>query len=78
MDMRARSSRIAGEPPDRRPERDMVAGRDRAARSRRVPTTCRQPRMSVATIGTPIAAASIAERGKPSRCEARTKMSIPA
>lgn len=35
-------------------------------------TTCRQPRMSVATMGSPLAAASMAERGNPSRCDART------
>ena len=55
------------------------APRSRAGTSRPVTpssTTWRQPRMSVATTGTPIAAASIGERGKPSRCDASTKRSI--
>ena len=41
-------------------------------------TTCRQPRMSVATTGSPMAAASMAERGKPSRYDASTYMSNAA
>ena len=39
-------------------------------------TTSRQPRMSVSTSGSPIAAASIAERGSPSRQDASTKTSM--
>ena len=40
-------------------------------------TTWRQPRTSVATTGRPLAAASIAARGKPSRCDGRTNTSAP-
>ncbi len=41
-------------------------------------TTCRLPRMSVATTGRPIAVASIAERGMPSRQLAVTNRSAAA
>ena len=52
-------------------------GAGRAVRICPWETTCRQPRMSVAITGRPLAAASMADRGKPSRYEGSTKRSKP-
>ena len=84
LDLRLRPTRhthplssvaVLGEGGHRLRERAAVAGRHEQA-GHTVVHDLAAPLMSVATIGRPMAAASIAARGKPSRRDARTNRSM--